>query len=225
MPSLKDLKPYQLFEGLTDTELASLLPYVHRRTVSKGGYLFYPQSPNLRTYWVESGLVRLFFTNARGNEFLLNLVRPGEVFGLPILDADLPRIIGAVTHQESTILSVESTHLLQAMDTMPQLAKNLYHAASISARMLLVHVRAVITLGLNERLAFLLLRLSAVWQSTDILEMPIRQTELAGWLGVSRGRLNRALNELQKRGLIRMDDKRILLLDRAGLERLAKTWT
>lgn len=217
------LEKYSLFADLLEDDLKCILPYVQKRAFAKGVYLFYPQSSSLKTYLVESGLVRLFFTNAHGEEFLLNLVRPQGVFGLPVLQEEQVRLMGAATYQDSVILSISSAHLAEAMQTMPQLAINLYREASTSARMLLNHTRSIVTLSLNERLALMLLRLSKIWQSTDTIDMPINQTELAGWLGASRGRLNRALAELQKQGLLQVEADHIKLTDRMGLKNLANT--
>lgn len=223
MLTTNQLQKYPFFAGLPNDDLVSLLPHFHKRAFAKGVYLFYPQSPSATTYFVETGLVRLFFTNAHGEEFLLNILKPTAVFGLPVLDEEKIRLMGAATYQESVILSIPSEVLASSMQTMPELARNLYREASSSARQLLIHTRALVTLSLNARVAFLLLRLSQLWQTADVIEMPINQAELAGWVGASRGRLNHALSELQKQGLIRLEeDARILLLDRAGLVRLAK---
>lgn len=226
MPQNEQFQKYPLFDSLTDHDLASLVPQFHKRFFAKGVYLFYPGSSSANTYLLESGLVRLFFTNSQGKEFLLNLVRPGEIFGLPILNGDSTRLIGAAAFEDSVIYSIDSEQLKQSMPMIPQLAINLYREASISARMLLVHVNSLVTLPLIARLAFLLMRLSQVWQSGEIILLPISQSELAGWLGSSRSRLNRALSELQKRDLINLEKNgQIQILDSSGLERLIKTQT
>lgn len=225
MPENIHLQKYPLFNGLSEKELELLVPHLLKRSFAKGVYLFFPESPSFNTFLVESGLVRLFFTNLHGEEYLLNLVRPGGAFGLPVLQGENTRLMGAAAYKDSIVFSIESQKLLQFIPVIPQLACNLYREASTSARMLLVHVRALVTLPLTARLAFLLVRISQVWQMGDNIIMPLNQAELAGWLGASRGRLNRALNELQKQELIELRDARIIILNRPGLERLIRTGT
>jgi CRP/FNR family transcriptional regulator len=226
MPIIDHLQKYPLFEGMPEEDLMRLAPHIHKRVVAKGVYLFFPGSSSTSTYLLVSGLVRLFVTDAHGEEFLLNLLKAGKVFGLPVpMDGDM-RLMGAAAYEDSVVLSISSALLMENLPSMPQLAINLYREVSFSARALLIHARALVTLPLNARLAFLLLRLSQMWQTGDRIEMPLNQAELAGWLGASRGRLNRAINELQKSNLIRMeDDKHILILDRTGLKRLATAET
>jgi len=79
----------------------------------------------------------------------------------------------------------------------------------------------LMTSNLSARLAFVFLFLAHKQQNADEIEMPIHQAELASWVGGSRGRLNRTLSEMQKSGLIQVEDNRILLLDRSALERIA----
>ena len=56
----------------------------------------------------------------------------------------------------------------------------------------------------------------------DEFVLPISQSDLAGWLGVSRGRLNRTLINFQKLGLIRQDGSRFFILDRQRLMQLSE---
>jgi len=215
------LKKFPLFDGLSADEYSRLLPYIHKRVYAKGVYLFYPQSPSTNTYLVQSGLVRLFLTNTHGEEFMLKLVRPYEAFGLPLLQKDQLRLMGAAAYQDSMILSIGCEYLIEAMRSIPQLTLNLYRETSTNARVLLLHTRSLMTSNLSARLAFVFLFLAHKQQNADEIEMPIHQAELASWVGASRGRLNRTLSEMQKSGLIQVEDNRILLIDRSALERIA----
>ncbi len=222
MTSIDHLQRYLLFEAIPEEDLMRLAPHIHKRAIAKGVYLFFPGSSSTNTYLVVSGLIRLFFTNSNGDEFILNLIKTGSVFGLPVpLEGDV-RLMGAAAYEDSVVFSIPSALLMESMPSMPQLAINLYREVSIGARALLIHATTLVTLPLYARLAFLLLNLSKMWQTGDRIELPISQTELAGWLMASRGRLNRAIGELQRKGLICLnDDKSIQILDRVGLERLA----
>lgn len=222
MPNVDSLQKYPLFEGLSEDDLARLIRHIHKRAFARGAYLFYPGSPSTNTYLVESGLVRLFFTNARGEEFLINLVQHPQVFGLPVPQPEDTRLMGAAVSQDAVILSVASGCLMEAMQSMPLLARNLYREASASARMVLMYNRALVTLDLSARLAALLLHIARSSQSAVVLDMPINQSHLASWLGASRGRLNQALMDFQKQGFIRLEDKHIRLLDQAALEHLSQ---
>jgi len=223
MLTTDQLRKYPLFAGLNGDELACLAPLLTKRTFAKGAYIYYPGNPGLNTYLVESGLVRLFFTNAAGEEFLLNLIGPYQAFGLPLLQSGQYRLMGAAAYQPSGILSISCDDLGKLMDASSRLMRNIYQELSTNARKLLLHTRSLVTVSLNGRLAIMLLRLARKDENQfDIVDMPLNQAELASWLGASRGRLNRAISHFQKLGLIRVNGQRIIILNRPGLEHMTE---
>jgi len=226
MLSIDQIREYPLFAGLDETELANLSACLIKRTFAKGAYIYYPGNPGLNTYLVETGLVRLFFIDAAGQEYLLNLIGPNEAFGLPLLEDDQFRVTGAAAHQPSVVLSIGREDLLQLMDHSPQFMRNIYLELVTIARKLLLHTRSLVTLSLNGRLATMLLRLTKKDENQQcVINMLLSQEELAGWLGASRGRLNRAMNQLQQMGLIRVDGQKIVVLDSPGLEKMTEEQT
>ena len=88
------LSDYRLFAGLSDHDLSVLTPSFSKRTFAKDAYLYYPENLSVNIYLAESGLIRMFFTNTAGQEFLLDLVGPRSVVGIPLLREDQSRIGG-----------------------------------------------------------------------------------------------------------------------------------
>jgi CRP-like cAMP-binding protein len=223
MVTVGQISHYPLFTGLADAELARLAPLLTKRVFAQGAYIYYPGNPGLNSYLVESGLVRLFFTDAAGEEYLLNLIKPLELFGHPLLVDNQLRVLGAAAHQPSTVLSIGRAEFFEMMDISPQFLRNVYLDLSINARKLLLHTRTLVTLSLNGRLSTMILRLASEGEHLErLIELPFSQEMLASWMGASRGRVNRALAQLQQMGLIEHDGQKIRLLDRAGLERMAE---
>ena len=85
MPIIEQLHKYSLFNGLNQRELTALSSGITKRFFARGAYIYHPGAPGLNMYLVESGLVRMFFANNQGDEFLMNLVMPNDCFGLPVL--------------------------------------------------------------------------------------------------------------------------------------------
>ena len=224
MPNTDHLQKYPLFEDLTESELAGLLPHIHKRVFAKGVYLFHPGNPGLNLYLVESGMVRLFFAGTRGQEFLLNLAGPRTCVGLPLLMDDQVRIIGAAAHQDAVVLSLSRDVAFDFMKRSPQFMFNIYLQMSNSLRMLGRYTQSIATLSLDGRMASLFLHLNRDNNrgKTNEVKLPVSQAEIAGWVGASRGRVNRVLAKMQELNLIRVEGQKILLLDRQGLEKMAE---
>ncbi len=209
------LRAYPLLASLSDDELAAIAPKITKRAFAKGAYIYQPGSPGLNMYLVESGLVRMFFANQRGEEFLMNLVTPTDCFGTPLLMDNQARLVGAAAVRDTVVLALAREDVFDGMRRIPQFAVNIYVDISNKMRLLGGYLHGVTTLSVQGRLAKVFLHYSA--PQTNELNLPISQGELAGMLASSRGRVNRALANMQAQGLIRMDGQKIYILDRAGL--------
>ncbi len=226
MVKIDQICNYPLFEGLNETELARLASAIVKRSFARGAYVFYPGSPAVNAYLVESGLVRMFFSTVSGQEILLNLAAPPEAFSLPTLEESQLRVIGASALVPTVLLSIGREDFFQVFSSSPQFARNVYRTLLIISRKLLLHNRMLTTLSLNGRLAAMLLRLAIKSSNQEhIIQVPISQEDFASWIGASRGRLNQAMKRLQQTGLIEVQGQKVIILDYPGLERLAEEQT
>jgi CRP/FNR family transcriptional regulator len=220
----KSLREYPLFAGLNEDELASISICLTKRHFAKGAYLYYPGNPGLSMYLVESGLVRLFFANTRGEEFLLNLIRPGSTVGLPLLPDDHVRLTGAAAQQDSVVLILSREDMFKFMQSSSQFMQNIYLEMTSSMRRLTLYAQAHTMLDISARLASLLVYQSVNNQniSAGDIELPLSQAEIAGWVGASRGRVNRTLSKMQQQKLIRLDGSKIFVNDLPNLMKMAE---
>ncbi|MBN1146603.1 MAG: Crp/Fnr family transcriptional regulator [Anaerolineales bacterium] len=228
MSSINRIRDYPIFASLSQAELAQIAPCVSKRSFAKGAYLYHPGNPALNIYLVESGLVRLFFANMRGQEFVLDLLGPRATVGLPLLHEDQARMAGAAALQPVTALLLSQKDLGYFAQRSPQLMSNIYRGMDVALRKLMRLTQMLITVSLTGRLALILLYLSEIDKSQgtrDEFDFPLSQGEMAGWLGASRGHLNRALKRLQGRGLIRLEGQKLAILDRPGLRQMTEDFS
>lgn len=224
MISINQLKDYPLFAGLSENEVSALAPCLSKRTFAKGAYLYYPGSPSLNLYLVEAGLIRIFFSNPAGQEYILELVGPGSVVGVPLLREDQTRLGGAAALLPSTVLVMSQKDMNHFMQSYPHFMHNLYQQMDTTIRKLLIYARGLATISLQGRIATMLLTMthSANQDARAEVELPLSQTEIATWVGASRGGLNRTLSHLQQLGLIRVEGQKFTILDRPGLQRMSE---
>lgn len=220
MLTTDQLRKYPLFYGINEKDLESLTLRIVKRAFAKGAYIYHPGAPGLNMYIVESGLVRMFFANQRGEEFLMNLVTPTDSFGLPLLMDNQVRIVGAAAVRDTVVLSLGREDVFDSMRHIPQFALNIYMDTSNKMRLLGEYLHGVTTLSVQGRLAKVFLHYST--PQTDELNLPISQGDFASLIASSRGRVNRALANMQAQGLIRLDGQKIYILDRAGLVEISE---
>lgn len=225
MTNINQLRGYTLFTGLSEAELAQIVPRLSKRAFAKDAYLYHPGNPALNIYLLESGLVRLFFTNSSGQEFIMEIVGPPAIIGVPMLHEDQNRLMGAAAVQPCVVLALSKPDLAEFAQRFPPLMHNIYQSMDRTLRRVIRFTQMLVTLSVDGRLAATLLYLSKFCtdpKQPDVFEMPISQAELANWLGASRGHLNRALKRLQALSLIHVEGQTFTLLDRPGLRRLTE---
>ncbi len=219
MLKIDQLRHYGIFKGLEEDDLSTLAACITKRSYSKNSYIYHEGNPALNIYLIESGLVRLFFCNQEGEEFMLSLGRPSDTIGFaPAMGSQL-RMLGAAALQPTVLLSIPRDDFQRMIKSSHQLALNLIQELSIMQTKLLIHYQSMVISSLEGRLALLLLHIG--WGEKDELDLPISQADLASWLGVSRGRLNSALTRFQKKGLIQLEGPKLTILDRTRLTHLA----
>jgi CRP/FNR family transcriptional regulator, cyclic AMP receptor protein len=224
MISANELREYPLFAGLGEDELSSLAACLSKRTFAKDAYLFYPDSPPLNVYLVQSGMIRLFFTNAVGQEFLIDLYGPRSIVGLSVFREGHVRIGGAAALQLSTVLVLSCENLNFFMQRTPLLLHNVNALVDTMISRLMMYARGLATISLQGRIAAMLLSVTRDhgMAGQNEVELPLSQADIATWVGASRGALNRALGRLQELGLIRVDGQTFAILDRPGLQRMTE---
>ncbi len=212
---------YPLLRGLDETEIEALASRMVKRHFAKGSYIYYPGHPGLNLYLIESGTVRIFFANAQGKEFILNLIGQPACVGLPLLMNDQARLTGAAALRDTVLLSLGQETVFDLMKRSPRFMLNTYLEMSNMLRLLSSYTHNIITLSLPGRVAGLFLHLSEN-DPTGVIELPLSQSEMASWVGSSRGQINRVLAKMQQSGLIRVDGQKFLILDRQRLTKMAE---
>jgi len=174
-------------------------------------------------YLIESGVARLFFCNENGKEFLVNLAGPRSVVGLVLLLEGQARIIGAAAQQPLVVLSLSQEDVLNLIKTSPQFHYNILLEINAALIKLMRQYQSIVTVSLQGRLSLMILYLARGMESE--FELPVTQAEFATWLGSSRGRLNRAMSDLQRLGVIRVEGQKITILDHEKLGQLTEGMT
>ncbi|NTU47809.1 MAG: Crp/Fnr family transcriptional regulator, partial [Syntrophobacteraceae bacterium] len=146
---------------------------------------------------------------------------PGEVFGeVPVFAGGLyPAHAEALEASRSLFLPRDA--FIELVQKEPSLALNMLGMLS---RRLRRFTHLIEDLSLKEvpgRLAAYLLYLSGRNTHSDLLELDITKSQLASLLGTIPETLSRILAKMTQQELIRVEGRRITILDREGLENLA----
>ena len=186
-------------------------------TVRKAGAgeVLFSRHEDLRDVFVlESGRVALARPNLDRTSFL-NLLAPGDVFGDVGQLIDRPAPVDAVVLNDATVLSMRGSELVELMMTRPRVAMR--WMASLAARLAIAQDRLEELLSgpLDYQLGTMLLHLADADGAVSVSQQTIAQL-----LGSRRPSVTRSLANLDRRGLIEKQYRKILVVDPQGLRAL-----
>ncbi len=212
------LRRYPLFAKLSDAELAQLVERMRLRAFRRGETLFRKDDPGTHLYVVLDGAVKIALPGEFGQEALVAIMRTGEFFGELALFDGSPRSASATALEDTRAALLARDDFLAFLETHPAAVRVVLDALARTVRRLSDRVEDLIFLDVPSRVAKYLLDL-AQGDGEAKLELTLTQDELAAFIGASRVSVNRVLGDLERRKIVEVRRRHIVILDR---ERLAK---
>ncbi len=205
----------------TDDSTA-LLARVGRRRFPSGTTLMYEGQAGTEVMVIVSGRVKISYLTAEGQEVVLDFRGPGEMLGeLAVIDGK-PRSSSVVAIEPVETLAIAAASFLSLVSERTGIATALLHDIvrrfRDSDRKRIEFGTAPAIGRVAARLVELVERYGTPTSTGHIIDLPIRQEELAGWTGSSREAVARALRSLRELGLITTERRRITVLDLAELK-------
>lgn len=209
---------FPFFAGLDEQTYDELLAGTPTRRVEKGETLFLEGEHCRGMFLVQFGVIKIYKLSESGKEQILTLARPGDaVAELPMFDGgDYPASAAAM--EDSTVLFVPSTLFNDLLARKPQLSRSVITALAGRLRRLVGLVEDLSLRNVRERLARLILEEAGGQRS---FQLAYTNEELAARLGSVRDVISRTMSGLQAQGIIRLDGRRVEILDMRELIELA----
>lgn len=166
-------------------------------------------------YFIEDGLVKLTRTNNSGGRIILAILGPGHLIGDEILsDESQTYYADAEVLTTANLVRISREALNRALASNPELASALL-AYSLERRIALAQKVELLCLhDVEYRILHYLAELSGSVKPLDDGEgyqLPITQLELADLIGATRETTSTTLNQLERRGLVKLS-RRLLTI-------------
>lgn len=207
---LRDVLP---IDALTDAERQELGAQMAVRRFREDEIVYHRGDPAAHTFVVFQGLVKSVLTDESGHELLVALYGRGQFFGELALFEDAPR--------ETTVTAVIPTSAFQipravgvrVLERNPHAMRFMFARLTRTIRGLSDLVEGIVFLDVTSRLAKYLLELERVDGAV------LTQDDIAAAIGSTRVTVNKSLADFEKRGLIKVDRRRVRILDEAALQK------
>lgn len=214
MDDIELLARSDLFSSFDEEALRRLVTGARAFTCDRNYALFSEGDEADELFVVRSGRIAIGRRSPDGRESLVALMEAGDLFGeMPLFDEG-ERSASARALERSELLRLPYSLVREALDRKPEL---LWAVVSLLAGRLRSTDSALadaVFLDVTGRTAKRLLELAG---SADEFQLPITQEELAGLVGASRERVNKAISAFVRLGWIEQIDRRYRILQRDRL--------
>ena len=186
------------------------------RRLTRGDVLFHEGDPPDSLYLVLDGRIAIAMASQVDHrESVVALMEQGDLFGeLGMLD-DGPRSALARALEASTVLEVPFEPVKQLLHDDPRLLWNVTRLLATRLRVMDEVLADSVFLDVTGRTAKRLLEMAG---ELDEFQLPVTQEELAGMVGASRERVNKAIANFIKLGWIEQNDRTYRIVHRDRLE-------
>jgi CRP-like cAMP-binding protein len=219
MIDIELLRGTGLFAELGDEALARVVAHATSRALRRGDVVFEEGAPPEHLYVVEDGRIAIASKSIDGRESVFALMERGELFGeMGLLDG-LGRSAEARALEPSQITEIPYQPVREVFEEDPSLLWGVVALLAGRLRSMDSALADSVFLDVTGRTAKRLLEMAG---ESDEFLLPVTQEELAGMVGASRERVNKAIASFVRLGWIDQADRRYAILDREQLTRRAR---
>jgi CRP-like cAMP-binding protein len=208
------------FSGADPEVLATIAASGTERPLIRGDVLFREGDTADCLYVVTRGRLAIVMVNEFDRrETVVSLMEPGDLFGEMAMLDDGPRSAMARALEPSDVLCVPYTAVLEAFRNQPAMLWGVTRLLAQRLRVMDETLADSVFLDVTGRTAKRLLELSS---GSNEFVLPVTQEELAGMVGASRERVNKAISSFIRLGWIEQHERRYKILLRDRLELRAR---
>jgi len=214
------LAEVELFNALSPEAFERVSSQAQQRSLRRGDVIFREGDQAHELFVVERGRIAIASRSIDGRESVFALMEPGDIFGeMALFDAAAGRSAEARALETSKVWSVPFHPIREVLDEQPTLLWGVVELLARRIRTMDAALADSVFLDVTGRTAKRLLELAG---DNDEFHLPITQEELAGLVGASRERVNKALSSFIRLGWIEQRDRRYRITKRQELERRAR---
>jgi CRP/FNR family transcriptional regulator len=205
-----------LFATLSEDEFKSLEPIFQVKNYRKSQIIFMEEETGNYMYIVLAGKVKVTKTTSTGKETILAIHQSGDFFGeMALLDGKTaPATVSAM--EDCRIASIHHSDFQRMLMSNEKVVHQIVQVLCARLRQVWAQVQDLSYSTADNRIRAGILSLSRKHGVQDargiIIDLKITHQELAELVGTSRETVTRTLARLQKKGVLELDSRRIVLL-------------
>lgn len=211
------LKRVPLFSTFSEQQLSAVLAYVQHRRYPRNALIVRAGDETDALYIILSGRVKVLIQDDEGHEVILSMMGSHDFFGEMGLLDDQPRSASVEALEPCEMLRLSKAGFVTCMkdnfDLAMRIIRNLVKRLRDADR----KIESLALIDVYGRVARLLLDMAEEVDGKWVVPHAPPKQEIARMIGASREMVSRVVKDLQEKGLIRAERRKILLLDRQSM--------
>lgn len=209
------LQRVAVFADLDAAALDNIARLSSERLFPKESIIVGHEDPGDALYVVCEGRVKVVLYGRSGREIILSVFKAGDFFGEMSLLDDEPRSANVIAAEDSRLLVLErrafaehlQRHPATALKVLAEMSRRLRRADAVIGNLALLDVYARVARFLRD-----LAKTEGERRDGGVVirQRPAQQ-EIASMIGTSRETVSRALSEFQRRGLLEISGRKVIL--------------
>lgn len=215
MSDIELLRGVELFDQFDDDDYQQIADAAETVDLIRSDVVFAENVDADACYIVIEGRIAISNKAFDGRESMVAIMESGDLFGEMGLFDGLGRSAEARALEPSSVLRISYDVLRSVWENKPELLWSVVRLLSLRIRATDEALADAFFLDVTGRTAKHLLELAG---DQDEFEIPITQEELAGLVGASRERVNKAIASFLRLGWLAQTDRSYKILKRRELE-------
>jgi CRP-like cAMP-binding protein len=217
------VREFSSLKALNKEELVKMATCKTSKLIKKGELIFEEGEVVNGVFCVKDGVCKMTKLSANGKDQIVKLAKKGELLGQRSLISDEPANLSAVALEDMQVCFIPKNEILGffnennkfSMNVMKTICGDLKDADDLMVNMAQKTVK--------ERLAHTLLYLEETFgvNNDKTLKLQLSREEISSIIGTATESCIRLLSEFNKLGLIELVGKKISVLDRNALKKMA----
>ncbi|MCX7165384.1 MAG: Crp/Fnr family transcriptional regulator [Rhodocyclales bacterium] len=205
--------PTDFLARLSSADARDLVHASQRKLFAKNEFIFKAGDPGRHVYFLQQGRVKICQPAQEGKDVILWFCFAGDMFGMAEVARGGGRVVHAQACEASEVLFLSQTELTEYLKTHSAAALLIMQILADRLRALGDVVVNLINDDAQTRIIKLILRLATrygVRVDQDIhLNVQLTHQEIADMVGTTRQTVTSVLSQLQRQGLMRLENRRI----------------
>lgn len=217
------VREFSSLKALNKDELVKMANCKTSYTIKKGENIFEEGETVNGIYCIKDGICKLSKLSANGKDQIVKLVKSGELLGQRSMISDEPANLSAVAMEDMEVCFIPKKEILGFFNENNQFSMNVMKTICGDLKEADDHMVSMAQKTVKERLAETLIYLENTFGKNDdgSLHIQLSREELAGMIGTATESCIRLLSEFAKNGLVHLNGKKISILDKNKLKRMA----